>query len=289
MQRDPRYDDVVDEVKAFLEERLRVRGRRGHRRASASCSTRASASARPSSTTSSCCARLDELADARAADRDRHLAQVLPRAHRRDARASEPSDVAARLPGRSPPTCSALERGAQRVPRPRRRAGARRARGRGCYVGRAMDGEAERRRPDELDDDGDDDDDDEREEAAEPVTIEITGLSLYTHHGVSEAEREVGQRLVFDLRLDVGESDATVTDSDRGHRRLRRGLPARRAGRPAALAQDARAPVQRDRRPAARRLRAGGVWVKAAKPEPPIPLAVEEVSVEVWREAGERP
>ncbi len=27
------------------------------------------------------------------------------------------------------------------------------------------------------------------------------------------------------------------------------------------------------------------VWVKAAKPEPPLPLVVSEVSVEVWREA----
>ena len=27
------------------------------------------------------------------------------------------------------------------------------------------------------------------------------------------------------------------------------------------------------------------VWVKAAKPEPPLPLPVTEVSVEVWREA----
>jgi hypothetical protein len=27
------------------------------------------------------------------------------------------------------------------------------------------------------------------------------------------------------------------------------------------------------------------VWVKATKPEPPIPLTVDEVSVEVWREA----
>jgi 7,8-dihydroneopterin aldolase/epimerase/oxygenase len=27
------------------------------------------------------------------------------------------------------------------------------------------------------------------------------------------------------------------------------------------------------------------VWVKAAKPEPPIPLPVEEVAVEVFREA----
>jgi 7,8-dihydroneopterin aldolase/epimerase/oxygenase len=30
---------------------------------------------------------------------------------------------------------------------------------------------------------------------------------------------------------------------------------------------------------------ANAVWVKAAKPEPPLPLPVTEVSVEVWREA----
>ena len=48
---------------------------------------------------------------------------------------------------------------------------------------------------------------------AEPVvTVEIRGLSLYTHHGVDAAEREVGQRLVFDLSFDVGDCDATVTD-----------------------------------------------------------------------------
>ena len=52
----------------------------------------------------------------------------------------------------------------------------------------------------------------EADGAGEAVTIEITGLSLYTHHGVSDAEREVGQRLVIDLRLDLGETDATVTD-----------------------------------------------------------------------------
>src|SRR5437588_8036673 len=44
------------------------------------------------------------------------------------------------------------------------------------------------------------------------VTIEVSGLSLYTHVGVTEAEREVGQRLLVDLRIDVGEVDATVTD-----------------------------------------------------------------------------
>jgi hypothetical protein len=34
----------------------------------------------------------------------------------------------------------------------------------------------------------------------------------------------------------------------------------------------------------AQRYGAESIRVKAAKPEPPIPLPVEEVSVEVWRE-----
>ena len=73
-----------------------------------------------------------------------------------------------------------------------------------------MSGEDPPEDPDEVDDD---DLEEDAEDAAESVTIEISGLSLYTHHGVSDAEREVGQRLVIDMRLDVGETDATVTDS----------------------------------------------------------------------------
>src|SRR6195256_6801990 len=65
----------------------------------------------------------------------------------------------------------------------------------------------------ELDDEDGRDRGEDDGETAESVTVEITGLSLYTHHGVTEAEREVGQRLVLDLRLDLGETDATVTDS----------------------------------------------------------------------------
>ena len=62
--------------------------------------------------------------------------------------------------------------------------------------------------PDEYDEVEDDD-----EGHTEPeVTIEITGLSLFTHVGVTAAEREVGQRLLLDLRIDVGDVDATVTD-----------------------------------------------------------------------------
>jgi dihydroneopterin aldolase len=137
---------------------------------------------------------------------------------------------------------------------------------------------------------GDDDDDegdldDEREEALESVTIEISGLSLYTHHGVSEAEREVGQRLVFDLRLDLGESDATVTD------RVEDTVDYGEVCQLVALVAQQRShrTLERLCSTIADRLLADyeleGVGVKASKPEPPIPLTVDEVSVEVWREA----
>jgi dihydroneopterin aldolase len=147
--------------------------------------------------------------------------------------------------------------------------------------------------PDELDDDAEDDADvgdyddegNEREEGVEAVTIEITGLSLYTHHGVSDAEREVGQRLVIDLRLDVGETDATVTDS------LEDTVDYADVCQLVALIAQQRSHKTLERlcSTIADRLLADydleGVWVKAAKPEPPIALTVDEVSVEVWREA----
>ena len=141
--------------------------------------------------------------------------------------------------------------------------------------------------PDELDDDRFDDEEEDDGRGETVVTIEITGLSLYTHHGVTEAEREVGQRLVLDLRMDVGESDATVTDmvddtvdygevcqlvalvaQQRSYRTLER-LCAAIADR---LIEDFDIEY---------------VWVKASKPEPPIPLPVEEVSVEISREPRE--
>lgn len=140
-------------------------------------------------------------------------------------------------------------------------------------------------------DDGDEDDvsedDDEREEALETVTIEISGLSLYTHHGVSAAEREVGQRLMLDLRLEVGETDATVTD------RVEDTVDYAEVCQLVALVAQQRSHKTLERlcSTIAERLLADyeleGVWVKATKPEPPIALPVDEVSVEVWREAEE--
>jgi dihydroneopterin aldolase len=129
--------------------------------------------------------------------------------------------------------------------------------------------------------------DEEEGEGAESVTIEITGLSLYTHHGVSAAEREVGQRLMLDLRLEVGESDATVTD------RIEDTVDYGEVCQLVALVAQQRShrTLERLCSSIAERLLADyeleAVWVKAAKPEPPIALPVQEVSVEVWREAEE--
>jgi dihydroneopterin aldolase len=128
---------------------------------------------------------------------------------------------------------------------------------------------------------------DEEEESLESVTIEISGLSLYTHHGVSAAEREIGQRLLIDLRLDVGETDATVTD------RIEDTIDYGEVCQLVALVAQQRSyrTLERLCSAIADRLLSDfeleGVWVKASKPEPPIPLPVEDVSVEVWREAAE--
>jgi dihydroneopterin aldolase len=141
----------------------------------------------------------------------------------------------------------------------------------------------------DLDDELEDDDyDDEDAEAPQTeVTIEVTGLSLYTHHGVTAAEQEVGQRLVLDLRMEVGEADATVTDM------VDDTIDYAKVCERVALVAQQRSYKTLERLCSAIADRllsdfgAEEVWVKATKPEPPIPLPVESVSVEVWRQAGE--
>lgn len=128
-------------------------------------------------------------------------------------------------------------------------------------------------------------DEDEDPELSEPaVTVEITGLSLYTHHGVGKAERDVGQRLVFDIAFELGECDATVTD------RVEDTVDYADVCQQVWLAAQERSykTLERLCSAVADRLigkySAESVSVRAAKPEPPIELPVEEVSVEVWKE-----
>jgi dihydroneopterin aldolase len=134
----------------------------------------------------------------------------------------------------------------------------------------------------------DDVDSDDEDEGSEPeVMIEVSGLSLYTHVGVTEAEREVGQRLLVDLRLDVGACDATVTE------RLEDTIDYSEASQQANLVAQQRTYKTLERLCSAIADRLldhydpRAVWVKASKPEPPMALPVSEVSVEVWREAPE--
>ena len=122
-------------------------------------------------------------------------------------------------------------------------------------------------------------------EGAEPtVTVEISGLSLYTRHGVTEAERDIGQRLVMGISFELRGCDALVTD------RVEDTVDYAEVCEQVALAAQERSYRTLERLCAAvserlvDRFGVESVRVKAAKPEPPIPLPVDEVSVEVWRE-----
>jgi 7,8-dihydroneopterin aldolase/epimerase/oxygenase len=128
------------------------------------------------------------------------------------------------------------------------------------------------------------DEDEEEGDGGPLVTVEIVGLSLYTHHGVEPAEREVGQRLVFDLSFELSDCDATLTD------RVEDTVDYADVCQQVALAAQERSYKTLERLCTAvadrmiDRYGVESVTVRATKPEPPIPLPVEEVSVEVWKE-----
>jgi dihydroneopterin aldolase len=115
------------------------------------------------------------------------------------------------------------------------------------------------------------------------VRIEISRLSLFTHHGATDAEQETGQRLVFDISFEIEDCDATVTD------RLEDTVDYGVVCQAVALVATERSYRTLERLATAvadmleERFNAVSVIVRATKPEPPIPLPVEEISVEVER------
>jgi 7,8-dihydroneopterin aldolase/epimerase/oxygenase len=119
------------------------------------------------------------------------------------------------------------------------------------------------------------------------VEVELRGLSIYTHHGVSDAEQEIGQRLEFDISFDVPDCDAVLTD------RIEDTVDYGEVCDIVALAATERSyrTLERLSQVVGERLmeRYGceSVRVRAAKPEPPLPLAIQEVAVEVVHERGE--
>jgi len=113
------------------------------------------------------------------------------------------------------------------------------------------------------------------------VDVELRGLSIYTHHGVSDAEQEIGQRLEFDVTFDVPDCDAVLTD------RVEDTIDYGDVADLVALAATERSYRTLERlahvvgERLAERYGSERVRVRATKPEPPLPLAIEEVSVEV--------
>ena len=118
------------------------------------------------------------------------------------------------------------------------------------------------------------------------VTVEIRRLSVFTHHGTTETEREVGQRLEFDVSFDVPDCDAVLTDriddtvdygavcdviasaaTDRSYNTLERVCR-----------------VVGERM--IERFGCEAVSVRAFKPEPPLPITVRELAVEVTLDRG---
>jgi dihydroneopterin aldolase len=116
------------------------------------------------------------------------------------------------------------------------------------------------------------------------VEVEIRGLSIYTHHGVTDAEREIGQRLEIDVSFDVPDCDAVLTD------RLEDTVDYSEVCDIVALGATERSYRTLERlchvigERLMERFPCESVRVRAAKPEPPLPVAVEEVAVEVVHE-----
>jgi dihydroneopterin aldolase len=122
------------------------------------------------------------------------------------------------------------------------------------------------------------------ESAEHSVQVELRGLSIYTHHGVTEAEREIGQRLEIDVSFDVPHCDALLTD------RIEDTVDYGEVASIVTEAATERSYKTLERlghvicERLAERYGCESIVVRAAKPEPPLALAIEEVAVEVTRD-----
>ena len=117
------------------------------------------------------------------------------------------------------------------------------------------------------------------DDGARGARIDLRGLSVYTHHGVTDAEQEVGQRLELDVSLELARPAAAETDELAGTVDY------------AAVAQLVLETATESRYRTLERLTAvigerlverfgvGAATVRAAKPEPPMGVAIGSVSV----------
>ena len=115
------------------------------------------------------------------------------------------------------------------------------------------------------------------------VRVELRGLSAYGAHGVSDAEREVGRRIVLDISFTVPQSAAVETDELAGTvdygavATLAAGIVSDRSCRTLERLCSLIATEIQDR------WEVTDIEVRAAKPEPPIPETIGEVAVTLRR------
>jgi dihydroneopterin aldolase len=119
------------------------------------------------------------------------------------------------------------------------------------------------------------------------ATIRLSGVSVHTNHGVSEAEREIGQRMVFDVSLELDCCGATATDELDGtvdYGAVTEVLVESATARSYLTLERLVTVVGEnvlERFSAVER-----VTVRATKPEPPVPVVMDGASVEVTLRRG---
>lgn len=127
------------------------------------------------------------------------------------------------------------------------------------------------------------------EQPESSVEVELRGFSIFTHHGVTDAEQEVGQRLELNLSFEIPHCDATLTD------RVQDTVDYSEVCDLVALAATERSYRTLERlcqvvgERLIERFDCESVVVRAAKPEPPLSYTVEEAAVEVTLERAEEP
>ena len=115
------------------------------------------------------------------------------------------------------------------------------------------------------------------------LIITLTGVELHTNHGVTDAEQELGQRMLFDLELIPERVPAAETDEIEGTVdygevtsylvEAATGTRYRTLERLVSVIADGlieRFPLVE-------------VRVRATKPEPPVPVSMDGASVEIIR------
>ena len=118
------------------------------------------------------------------------------------------------------------------------------------------------------------------------MTVELRGISLYTHHGVTEAEREVGQRIEIDVTLEALDCDAVRTDelADTVDYAEVCDLVVLAATETSYKTLERLAAVIGER--LVERFDVALAVVRAAKPEPPLPVTIADAAAEVTTLAG---